>query len=114
MPNTTNTTDMIHDAIELADHAARQSDRWLFIAALLIMIGGAFLAMRFLVSQNNRLIDDHAKARDSYQSALTSIVEKQNATCQHLGEVVTRNSLALDECASEIRLCREQRDRRAV
>jgi hypothetical protein len=76
------------------------------------MIVGAFIAMRFLVNQNTRLIDDHAKARDSYQMALSAIVEKQNTTCQHLGEVVTRNSVALDDCSAEIRLCREDRQRR--
>ena len=97
---------------KLADHAAQQSDRWLFIAALLIMGLGAFLAMRHLVKQNAKLIDDHARARDTYQQSLKEMVSASNEQSIRVVEVLTRNTVALDETANEIRLCREDRQRR--
>lgn len=69
---------------ELIDHAAAASDRWLFLAALVVIgLGGVWL-VKWLVT--------------SY-----------TATVARLSEVVERNSEALREVKSAVQFCRAQR-----
>jgi len=95
--------------IELTHEAARQNDRWLFIASLIVLGCFAVYTMRYFVRQHERLIEDHTLARKDYQSSLKGIVAEQSAANAKLMVCLDNNSRVLEECRDELKLCREER-----
>lgn len=97
-----------------ADHAAAQSDRWLFV--VLLIVGGivAFLAARWLAGQYNRLLDqwrtdmrgmqeqihglhaERVKAADSFAAELRAIQKESAEASKDIfrayGEALARNA----------------------
>jgi hypothetical protein len=100
----------MNDIAKAVDHASIQSDRWLFIAALVILGLGTVLVIRYLVQTIERMMADHASARESNQGLMRQIVSDQHATNEKLAVVLDRNTTALDENTQEIRRCRESRE----
>ena len=94
---------------QLIDHASMQSDRWLFIGSLLVLGFFAMCVMKYFVRQHERLIEDHAKARETYQSSLQLMVEETHKSNRELASIISRNSDALDNCTVELKQCREER-----
>lgn len=83
------------DAIRtLADHAAQQTDRWLFLALLCVVLFGVFFSARYLMKDRERLI-----------AGLETVVREQLKTTEHVASVVATNTEALNRVASEIRFC---------
>ena len=101
----------MNDVVNIASHAAAQSDRWLFIATLLVFGVFAVGVMRYFVRQHERLIDDHKQARDSYQESLQGIVADQSAANAKLMVCLDNNTAVLEECRDEIRSSRNERSR---
>jgi len=66
--------------------------------------------LRSFMRQHERLIADHKKARNDYQSSLRKIVTEQSAANQKLIACLDNNSKVLQECRDELRLCREERN----
>jgi hypothetical protein len=95
--------------IELTHEAARQNDRWLFIASLIVLGCFAVATMRYFVRQHERLMSDHEQARTDYQISLGGIVADQSAANAKLMVCLDNNSRVLEECRDELRLCREER-----
>jgi hypothetical protein len=95
--------------LELTHEAARQNDRWLFIASLIVLGCFAIATMRYFVRQHERLITDHRQARTDYQSSLRGIVADQSAANAKLMVCLDNNSRVLEECRDELRTCREER-----
>ncbi|MBI1178456.1 hypothetical protein GC207_13560 [bacterium] len=95
--------------VELTAQAARQNDRWLFIASLIVLGCFAVCTMRYFVRQHERLIADHKQAREDYQSSLRGIVAEQSAANVKLMVCLDNNSRVLEECRDELKLCREER-----
>ena len=102
----------MNELVKLADHSAAQSDRWLFIATLIVLGVFAWLVMKSFVRQHERLIEDHKKARNSYQNSLRKMVAEQSAANQKLIACLDNNSRVLQECGDELRLNREERKKR--
>jgi hypothetical protein len=107
----TNMLEAATQAIQAIDQASRQGDRWLFIAALVVLGTVVTFIVRFLTRQNSRLINDHAKARDSYQDALNSIVNAQAELTKQIAVTLDRNTCVLHEVEQELRLRRQGRGR---
>lgn len=105
-----NQTNM-NELIQMTNQAAAQSDRWLFIASL--VVGGVFAAgvMRYFVRQHERLIDDHKQARDSYQASLRGMVKEQSEANQKLIVCLDNNSRVMEECRDELRVARIERSK---
>ncbi len=95
--------------VEVANHAAAQSDRWLFVASLMVFGVFAATVMRYFVRQHERLIEDHQQARDSYQESLRRMVAEQSAANSKLIMCLDRNTQVLEECRDELRLTRQLR-----
>ena len=85
------------DISKLADHAAEQSDRWLFIAAVIVLIAFALLVWRWIVAD-----------RDKLSTRLTEVTDRHIETSQKLSEVVTNNTNALKEVRDVMTLCRNK------
>lgn len=104
-------TNVMNELVTVTNHAASQSDRWLFIATLLVL--GAFVVgvMRYFVRQHERLLADHKQARDAYQVSLSEVVAEQSAANQKLITCLENNTRVLEECRDELRCSRLERDR---
>ncbi len=108
----------MNELITAANHAAAQNDRWMFIAVLIVLgIFGLFV-LRYFVNQNERLVNEHARSRDTYQSTLKEVVEAQSKLTVDVAVVLTKNGEiikncgeVMEGCATEMRLCRAQNDR---
>ena len=106
----------------VASQLSVQSDRYLFLASLLVMGALAMVVARYFVNQyesllkdhkesREKLLADHKESRDAHQGALARMVSDHNVTAQNLAVVLDRNTCALDENTEEIRRCREGRER---
>ncbi len=80
------------------DYASRQSDRWLFLAAISLIIVGAVFVIRYLVNKNESLV-----------SILAKIAENSNEASKTMAVALDRNTEALNNCGDELRLCRDDR-----
>ncbi|MGC3956625.1 MAG: hypothetical protein QM813_01215 [Verrucomicrobiota bacterium] len=101
-----NTTEFV----KAVDHAAAMNDRWLFLAAFVLLLLGCGVVIYWLVKQLQTVIADHKELREAHHTALAQIIEKQNDTAMKLAVCIDRNSEALRECAFELRRFQERKD----
>ena len=73
----------MNDTISIADHAAQQNDRWLFIAALIVLgivivaVARYFVAEHSATARDHRqLMADHKTAQETYHKNLADLVER--------------------------------------
>ena len=93
--------------LRVVDHAAAMNDRWLFLAALCLLLLGCGAVIYWLVRQLQAVLAGHKTARDAHQVALTQIIATQNETSLKLAVCLDRNTAALEECTIELRRIRE-------
>ena len=96
------------------DQLAAKNDRWLFLAAIAVIIVGGFFIVKwgvqYLMKQNGELVARLQGEQDCYQEKLEKIVQEQNATTLKLvvcldqntamGE---RNTEMLERCTDELK-----------
>ena len=99
------------DLVQVVSAAAQQSDRWLFIASLVVFGVFAAAVMRYFVRQHERLLQDHKEARDTYQESLRGMVAEQSAANAKLITCLESNTRVLEECRDELRHSRLERNR---
>lgn len=97
------------EVVTLADHAAMQSDRWLFVATLIVFGLFAVGVMRYFVREHERLIADHKQAREGYQASLRGMVTEQSMANAKLITCLENNTRVLEECRDELRESRVER-----
>ena len=97
------------DLVQVVSAAAQQSDRWLFIASLVVFGVFAAAVMRYFVRQHETLITDHKEARKEYQDVLRGIVTEQAAGAAKLAASLDANTRVLEACRDELRRVREER-----
>ena len=97
------------EVLELTTQASAQSDRWLFVASLIVFGLFAVGVMRYFVRQHEGLMADSKQARDSYQESLQSIVAEQSAANAKLITCLENNTKVLEECRDELRHTRRLR-----
>ena len=66
--------------LRVVDHAAAMNDRWLFLAALCLLLLGCGAVIYWLVRQLQGVLAAHKFARDAHQVTLTQIIATQNET----------------------------------
>jgi hypothetical protein len=94
--------------LRVVDHAAAMNDRWLFLAALCLLLLGCGAVIYWLVRQLQGVLASHKAARDVHQVTLTQIIATQNETALKLAVCLDRNTAALEDCTLELRRAREQ------
>ena len=99
------------DLLPLVDHAAGMNDRWLFVASLVVFGVFAAIVMRYFVRQHESLIEDHKRARDTYQDSLRDMVAEQSAANAKLITCLESNTRVLEECRDELRFSRLERNK---
>lgn len=84
------------DLLGITEHASRQSDRWLFIAALVIMLSGILMLWRWFTSD-----------RAEVARRLTDITDRHIAAGEHMSQVVANNTEALRRVECAVSGCRD-------
>ena len=97
-------TNEMQSIVQAADHVARQGDRWLFIATLIIFGVFALSVGRYFLKQHSNLISDHNQARQMYQESLRIMVNEQHEITKQLAVVMDRNTAALNENSRQLQL----------
>ncbi len=95
--------------LQAVDHAAGKDDRWLFLAAFCLLLVLCGLVIYWLVKQLQSVLADHKSLRDAHHGALEKIINTQNETALKLAVCIDRNTVALQECAQELRRIRERK-----
>jgi len=85
----------MNDAINAIDHAADKSDRWLFIAAIVLLVFFAVLVWRWMANDREKIAD-----------RLTAITDRHIQSQEKLVEVVTNNTHALREVKDVMGFCK--------
>ena len=99
----------ISQVTRTADYAAAQSDRWLFIAALIVLgIVVAYVA-RYFVKQYEGLVTDFRQDRHKYEETLLRLTQEQGAMTKDLAVVLDRNTKVMEACNEELRMLRMNR-----
>jgi type VI protein secretion system component VasK len=97
--------------IKAVDHAAAMNDRWLFLAAFLLLLLLCGLVIYWLGKHLQAVIADHRALRDTSQAALAGIINAQNETALKLAVCIDRNTEALKECSFQLRRLQERSQR---
>jgi hypothetical protein len=84
------------DVLGITEHAARQSDRWMFVACLVIMLAGILMLWRWFTND-----------RADVARRLTEITDRHIEAGQHLSQVVTNNTEALRRVEAAVSGCRD-------
>jgi predicted PurR-regulated permease PerM len=93
----------MNDLLKLADHSAAQSDRWLFIATLIVLGAFAWYVARNFMRQYQALIDDQRKSGTNYQNGLRKLVNEHSTTNQKLITCLNKNTQVLEQCRDALR-----------
>jgi hypothetical protein len=109
----------MNDALTIANHAAQQNDRWLFIAALIVLGVVVVAVARYFVTERQEAAQDHKAliadfkaAQEGFNKTLADLVEKGNKTSQELAVCLDRNTRAFEEVSATIRFCRENNNKK--
>ena len=98
------------ELLRVVDHAAGMNDRWLFLAAFILLLLGCGIVIFWLVRQLQAIIADHKSLREEHHAALTQIIATQNETTLKLAVCLDRNTAALQECSFELRRFQERKE----
>jgi hypothetical protein len=101
-PKMTNLNMNTGDFLSAVDHAARSSDRWLFLAAFLLLLTFCAVVIWWLVKQLQGVIADHNAQREAYHGALSDMIKTQNEMALKLAICIDRNTAALEKCTFEL------------
>src|SRR5947207_15342978 len=88
--------------LNAVDHAAGMNDRWLFLAAFLLLLVLCGAVIYWLVKQLQAVIVDHKASQEAHQSALSDMVKTQNELGLNLAICIDRNTAALDKCPFDL------------
>jgi hypothetical protein len=77
--------------LDAADHAAAQSDHWLFIAALIVLGVVLYAMWRKMVSDQEKLGD-----------RLTDVTDRHIASCESMTKVVANNTAMLERVEKKL------------
>ena len=100
----------MNDILTVTNHAAAQTDRWLFLLVLAVLGVVVMWAVRWLIGKHEALIIEHRADQLAYTSQLATITKDVNKTNQELAVVLNRNSSALDQNTDELRRQRERKE----
>lgn len=100
----------MNEAINTIDHIAKQSDRYLFLASLVILGIFAWFVMRYFLKQYESLLTDHKEARSAYHASMKDMITQYDSTTRQVvitltetKEVIRQNGEALRDCTEVMR-----------
>ena len=85
-------------AAAAADYASKQTDRWLFIATLIVGGVAAFYVARYFVRVYEKLVEDYHRASLRYEANMERYSTAQQAAIVQRAEIMTRTTDVLERC----------------
>jgi len=79
------------DAATAADYASKQPDRWLFVAALIVLLLFIGIAWRWIIAD-----------REKVSLRLTAMTDRHIEVTEKLAEVVANNTAVLNEVKKKL------------
>jgi hypothetical protein len=110
-------TDMpegVSQITKAADYAAVQSDRWLFIAALIVLGFVVAYVARWFVKQYEGLVTDFRQDRHKYEETLLRLTQEQGAMTREVAVVLDRTTKVVEACNEELHILRLQQEQRRM
>lgn len=100
------------ELVNVADHAVQQSDRWLFIMLLIIVLAGGLLVIRYLVrrdeEKSQRMHESYDK-NTAAQLQIAGMLTNSTSAIERSNDLHEQNTHALKTVAEELRRCQEKR-----
>jgi len=101
------------DTLEMINHAARQSDRWLMVFMLAAVLACAYFAVKWLAgalerleakgaAERKELIEAYAKERTERFDILRKLQEESTTVIRENTEAYSRNHEVLDRVLSHL------------
>ncbi len=94
---------------------SQQSDRFLFLLCLFVLIGGGYLLIRHLMAKNDAQQARNEQLIKEMNDSLKAITHEQNATVVKMSVAMSENASAmnavnecLESCIVELRLCQKR------
>ena len=110
----------MNEIIGIADKASQKDDRWLFIALLIVGMIFTAWALKYLVRQIESLVNRLQTEQESHEGELKKIIGQQAEvnnklilSLDHNTGALANNATAFNECAAQLKLCREQTKQRS-
>jgi len=72
--------------LEIADHATRQSDRWLFVALLVVALAAVAVIGKWLAGQYNRTLDTWREDMKAMQAEMKGLHQERLAAADRYAE----------------------------
>lgn len=85
------------ELIRIADALSTKSDRWLFIATLVILLMVGVYAFRFLITHLASVSKEYKDDRLMFQTALRQIIQEQAMANQVFKEAIQANTVISQE-----------------
>jgi hypothetical protein len=82
---------MSDEISKLADHAAQQNDRWLFVFLLIFLLASFGIFFRWLL-----------KDRDAIGKRLTEVTDRHIAVTENLAKVVATNTAIMERVETKL------------
>jgi hypothetical protein len=98
----------IESVTKAVEAAAQQNDRYLFLFALVIIMAGGGLVIRWLVNKYDKAEIRSQADRDAYQRGLTDLVTKGFEVTQKLVLATESNSRVIEENTAELKKRRRE------
>lgn len=89
------------DIIKTANDLENKSDRWMFIATLIILLLAGVMAFRWLVKSLETLTIRHEQSSARSEERIGKICDDQHTTMKELAVTIDRNTCALEEGSAE-------------
>ena len=87
----------IDSAIQTVDHAARQNDRWMFLALLLVGMVTIYFLARYFMRQIAELQREIAAVRSEFETHLRTANADMVAALTKSTEVIAHNSAVIEQ-----------------
>jgi hypothetical protein len=81
----------MQELVNTADHAANQSDRWMFVVTLIIFLCAALAMWRWMLSD-----------REKVSKRLTEMTDRHIAVTERLADVVANNTAVLHQVEKKL------------
>ncbi len=87
----------LNQAIQAVDHAARQDDRWMFVALLVIGLVTIYFLTRYFMRQIAELQREIASVRSDFEAHLKTANADMVAALTKSTEVIAHNSAIIEQ-----------------
>lgn len=81
--------------VKLADELSTKSDRWLFIACLLVFFIGVYLVFRVVLRDRAIILTEYKDDRNLYRSSLEAIINEQHAVTNQMRVELAKHTQAI-------------------